>query len=615
MSPTSTGAAARADGEPGCQGLARQYRTAAAVDRGPPLAVATVSPVGRSYDRDLDCLARATLSARVESPAWRRMTRSAATFVLRDAIGHPYGRPDQSDAAQLETRRRIVDVDVVVVGAGSAGAALAARLSEDAETNVLLIEAGPDYPDIDQLPDDLKYSQGAGHIVTVSPRHNWEYPARGTATGPELVAAAGRATGGSSAINGTLFIRGVPDDFNRWAADGCDRWTFDQVLPYYRRIERDADFHDDFHGTDGPIPVLRQMREQWTAIPQALFEACRDAGFAEVIDANGATADGIAPCPYNNPGRIRYSTALGYLAPARHRPNLSIRSEVRVLRIVFDGTTAAGLDLDGPDGVEFVRCPNIVLSAGVYGSPMILLRSGVGPAADLRELGIEPVRDLPGVGQNLRDHIAVNVRFRVHAQYVEPSDASYGQNFLRYTSSRSPVQTDMFVREVQLADEFRFWTGTYFPLGSGQLRLADADPSSPPVIDFRYLSHPDDRRRLREAVRLCLRLSQHVRFQPIIAERLAPLDADLVSDLALDDWLEQSVECAVHVTSTCRMGAVTDPGAVVDQEGRVIGLTGVRVADASIMPRPPRGNTNATTIMIGERIAEFMQPERLAATR
>jgi choline dehydrogenase len=239
------------------------------------------------------------------------------------------------------------------------------------------------------------------------------------------------------------------------------------------------------------------------------------------------------------------------------------------------------------------------------------MRSGVGPKGHLSDLGIDVIHDLPGVGQNLRDHIAVNLKFRVHDQFIEPADASYGQNFLRYTSPHSATQTDMFIRESQFTNEFRMWTGTYVPLGSGELALASADPSVPPLIDFRYLSHPHDRERLREAVQLCLRLARHERFQPIITERLAPLDADLVSNDALDDWLDRSVECAVHVTSTCRMGAPTDPGAVVDQEGRVIGVSGIRVADASIMPRPPRGNTNATTIMIGERIADFMRSEPL----
>ena len=509
--------------------------------------------------------------------------------------------------------------DVIVVGAGSAGAIIAARLSEDSDRRVLLLEAGPDYPNLARLPDKLKRGYITAADILPSD-HDWRFVGRATPEAEPMLVPRGKVTGGSSAINGGIFLRGVAEDFETWAAQGNDLWSFASVLPFYCRLEHDLDFGGEYHGQDGPIPVQRWPTDAWLRPQTAFYAACLAAGFPNSPDHNAPQASGVGAIPLNVVDDVRWSTQLGYLNPARERANLTVVSNATVARVVLEGRRAVGVLVTQGGEMVRIEAGEIVLSAGAVGSPHLLLLSGIGPADQLRQAGVDVALDLPGVGQNLRDHPHVYATWQPRSDWhMDPALPRY-QVALRYTAPGSELRNDMQILMVSFATARVDRGGDGMtPVGItlqpvlnlaasyGALRLQSADPAVQPALDFNFLSDAFDRQRLRDSLRLCVDLAAHAEFGGMLDRRIAPGDDVLASDAALDAWMLREVSTTNHISGTCKMGPESDSLAVVSQTGKVHGLGGLRVADASIMPDCVRANTNGTTMMIGERIADLLR--------
>ena len=504
--------------------------------------------------------------------------------------------------------------DVIVVGGGSAGSVVAARMAEDPDTTVLLLEAGTDYPDLANLPEDIQN----GHTRTAEDErseHNWAL--RGTITEEqgEIHVAQGKVIGGGGSINGQVFLRGIPQDFDDWASWGNEEWSYTKVLPYFRKAETDLDIKDDFHGTDGPLPISRKVGETWPVIQSAFHTACLQNGFDTTDDMNGVEPTGVGVVPMNNQKGVRMSTAITHLAPMRHHLNLTIRGNVFARKILIENRQVTGVEVESGGEVFTVGSNKVVLSAGALKSPHILMLSGIGPKDQLDEYGIDVLQNTPGVGANLRNHPISPISFRVKEGIKLQPDASGVRIALRYTAKGSDDSNDMMMTTSSLFSPFtgemlpdrigRISCVIELPAGAGFVRLNSADPAVQPKFDYRYFSHPEDMRRMRDGIRLAVKMLETDAYKNVSDGRVTPTEGILTDDDALDLWIRQTVGSARHVSGTCKIGPDSDPMAVVDQQCRVKGLQGLWIADSSVMPQVPRANANATAIMIGERVAEW----------
>jgi len=541
--------------------------------------------------------------------------------------------------------------DFVILGGGSSGCTLAARLSEDPRNSVLLVEAGEDVTAETAPADVLASYPGRAYF---NPDFTWPSlsvrlggagqndPASRTLARYEQA----RILGGGSSINGLIANRGAPTDYDGWEALGATGWNFESVLPYFRKLERDLDFDGPYHGKDGPITIRRYPTADWTGFVSTVAKVLEKRGLPIVPDQNGAWQDGVMPVPTSiDENDRRVSCAMAYLTPqVRARRNLTIRTETYVRRILFTGSRASGAEIAHGRTREIVQGREMILTCGAIHSPAMLLRSGVGAPDELARHGIGIVAPLPGVGRNLIEHPSVSIScYLGRAARLANLDRHHTQMQVRFSSRLEGCPPgDMCIAVLarsgwhalgQRVGSLYFFVNKAYSQGSVTLR--SADPAEEPLVDFRLLS---DRRdldgvrstifptnysdRVRKVSRPGLRNAMQMRVLAGMLGALPPLRswlidtlvtggvtlADLLADDAtLDAHLNKTVAGVWHPVGTCRMG--TDPLAVTTPQGRVHGVQGLRVCDASVMPSIPCANTNITTIMVAERMADLIKQD------
>ncbi len=502
--------------------------------------------------------------------------------------------------------------DSIVVGAGSAGAVLASRLSEEPSRSVLLLEAGPDYPDFENLPEDLKYGWGTGTDLVVGGEHDWQLKGRASSLSQDMNVPRGRVTGGTSAINGQVFLRPIPDDFKSWAIQGNSEWSYEKSLPYMIKVETDLNYGGDFHGKDGPIVVHRHPVSSLTDDQLAFYLACKSLGFPDNPDHNLPEATGVGPYPLNNPNGVRFSTALGYLSQSRHRLNLTIRANCTTRRVLFDKNKATGVEVTTENQVSIVEGKEIILCAGAIASPQLLLLSGIGDYNQLSLHNIPLIYETNAVGQNLRDHPTVHTMWKPSNSFKIPDQEVGPQKVaLRYTADGSEFVNDMIMvmrynHQIGDVGALVISVGIYLANSSGRLQLQSRDITTQPYLDYNMLSTNSDLKRMRAGVRMADKIASSPEFTNHIGQRLVPEESIVYNDDLLNEWMLRNVQTMHHISGTCRMGLAKDPGAVVDQFGKVHGVEGLRIADVSIVPDCPRSNTNVIAMTIGERVADFI---------
>lgn len=524
--------------------------------------------------------------------------------------------------------------DYVIVGAGSAGCVLADRLSADGKHRVLLLEfGGSDRSVLIQMPAALAYPMNTR-------RWNWGYESEPEPhlNGRRLNCPRGKGLGGSSSINGLVYVRGNPFDFERWQnEEGARGWGYADVLPYFKRAETRAEGGNEYRGSDGPLSTTYGTLRN--PLHQAWLDAAQEAGYSLTEDYNGFRQEGFGRMDMTVRKGTRCSAAKAYLYPARKRSNLRVIQHALATRVLFEGKRAVGVEFERGGRLHQVRAEReVILSGGSINSVQLLKLSGIGPAQELRDLGVPVLADRPGVGANLQDHL----EFYFQMACTQPVTL-YGQAnllgkalagaqwlFLRsgigatshfescgFIRSRAgirypDIQYHFFPMAVNydgsaLATEhgFQAHVGPMRSKSRGTITLRSADPHDKPKIQFNYMSHPDDWTEMRACVRLTREIFQQPAFAPWRGREIQP-GADCTSDEAIDAFIAEHVESALHPSCTCKMGDPADPMAVVDPELKVIGVEALRVIDSSVMPSITTGNLNAPTIMIGEKGADMV---------
>jgi choline dehydrogenase len=523
--------------------------------------------------------------------------------------------------------------DYIIVGSGSAGSGLAYRLSEAGKFTVLVLEfGGSDIGPLIQMPSALSYPMNMS-------RYDWGFTTEPEAGlgGRRLATPRGKVIGGSSSINGMVYVRGHAKDFDCWEEMGARGWGYRHVLPYFNRAETSHGGEDGWRGTSGPLHVVRGSRSN--PLYNAFIEAGRQAGYPVTADYNGAQQEGFGAMEMTVWNGRRWSTANAYLRPALKRRNVRLETRAFARRILLEGTRAVGVEYQRSGQIRTARAAReVILAASSINSPKLLQLSGIGNAEHLKSVGIEPVCHRPGVGENLHDHLEVYFQYEcllpvsLYPKLSLLSKGVIGLEWLLFKSglgATNHFESCAFIRSKAGVDypdiqyhflpiairydgksaapshSFQVHVGPMRSKSRGHVRVRSSDPRVPPVIRFNYMSHPDDWMEFRACVRLTREIFQMPAFAKYKGREIQPGETTTTDD-AIDAFIRQHAESAYHPCGTCRMGASTDPLAVVDPECRVIGIEALRVADSSIMPRITNGNLNAPTIMIGEKASDHI---------